>query len=131
MDWQDAKAWALRHWPDIDIYDESKLPYIVKRHQEKLGGNIFCTAISMDHTDKPIFFVVIHSKRDPLSTPHKYRRFPESKLALKCRELLFSHDGDKELAEKTKFTTIADPWDEAYCVSPSCCLSPNSKSERT
>lgn len=115
MSWGDAKAWALRHWPDIDIYDESRLPYIVKCHQRKLGGNLLCIATSVNA--ESIFFVVIHSKRDPLSTPHKHRRFPETKLALKCKESIFSHEGDKELAEKTKFTTVADPWKECYYVS--------------
>ncbi|KAN0085719.1 hypothetical protein V8E55_006853 [Tylopilus felleus] len=110
MSWPDAKAWALRHWPDIDIYDERKLPYIVERHQRIIGGNMECIAASINA--EPIFFVVIRSKRDPLSTPHKYRRFPEGMLALKCKKFLFSHEGDKELAEKTQYTTIADPWRE-------------------
>jgi hypothetical protein len=127
MSWADAKAWALRHWPDIDIYDESKLPYIVKRHDRLLGGNLLCIAVSINA--EPIFFVVIHSKRDPLCSPHKYWRFPETKLALKCKESLFDHEGDKELAEKTKFTTVADPWREYYHVSPPSVLIHKHKSE--
>ena len=128
MSWPDAKAWALRHWPDIDIYDERKLPYIVERHQRIIGGNMECIAASINA--EPIFFVVIRSKRDPLSTPHKYRRFPEGMLALKCKKFLFSHEGDKELAEKTQYTTIADPWREWSLVSPCfCSQSTNPKSQ--
>ncbi|KAF8547787.1 hypothetical protein OG21DRAFT_847933 [Imleria badia] len=110
MSWLDARAWALRHWPDIDIYDERKLPYIVERHQRMLGGNMMCIAVSINA--EAIFFIVLRSKRDPLSTPHKYRKFAESEYTLKCKELIFNHEGDKELAEKTQYTTIADPWKE-------------------
>ena len=113
MSWADAKAWALRHWPDINIYNEGILPLIVETHQIKLGGRMTCIPFHPDKSkNELIFFIVIRTKQDPLSTPYKHRQFREGNLALKCKELIFGHEGDKELTKKSQFTTIAGPWKE-------------------
>lgn len=113
----DAKVWALRHWPDMDIYDDRLLPGIISRYHKSRGGNVGCIAVNLKDGPGLVCFFVIYSKHDPLSTPLKYRQFPEGKLALKCKELLFNHEEDEELANKVQFMTVADPYDEYYKVS--------------
>ena len=115
--YSDAKVWALRHWPDINIYDELKLPVIISRYHKSRGGNVGCIGVNLEDGPGLVCFFVIYSKHDPQSTPLKYRQFPEGKLASRCKELLFSHEDDKELAEKVQFMTVADPYQDYYKVS--------------
>jgi len=110
MAWNDAKSWALRHWPDMDIYDNKRLAHIIERYHKLQGRRIACVPVAVNKESTLLF--VVYSKNDPPSTPHKHRRFPETELALKYKTQLFNHEGDKELAEKSQFTTIADPFKE-------------------
>ncbi|KAF8121134.1 hypothetical protein EV363DRAFT_1458287 [Boletus edulis] len=75
-------------------------------------------AVNMKDGPGLVCFFVIYSKRDPLSTPLTYRRFPEGKLALKVKGFLFNHEDDKELSEKVQFTTVADPYGDYYQFRP-------------
>lgn len=115
----DAKVWALRHWPDIDIYDDLKIPSIISRYHNHRGGNLVCHGVNLKEgpIQGLVCFMVIYQKHDPLSTPLKYRKFPEGRLALKFKGLLFSHEDDRGLAEKVQFMTVADPYQDYYDVS--------------
>ncbi|KAF8553542.1 hypothetical protein OG21DRAFT_1219629 [Imleria badia] len=97
--YSDAKVWALRHWPDINIYDDLSLPVIISRYHKSRGGNVECIGVNL--------------KEGPGLV-----EFPEGKLALRCKGLLFNHEDDKELAQKVQFMTVADPFQDYYKFRP-------------
>ena len=107
----------MRHWrADMDIHDDKLLPGIVSRYHKKRGGNVGCTALNFEDGPGLGCFFAVYSKEDPLSARFKHRRLPEGKLALRCKELLFNHEDDKEPTEKVQSMTVADHYDEYYKV---------------
>lgn len=110
MLWDEAKVWALRHWPDMNIFNHNQLAYIIETYHQHRGRSMTCIPVEIDKESCILF--VVYSKYDRISTPRKHRQFSEGEQALKYKANLFTHEEDKELAEKSQFTTVADPFGE-------------------
>jgi hypothetical protein len=109
VSWEDTHAWALRRWPDINIYNESLVPNIINRYSREHGGNINCLAIYIKEVSMCIF--ITHEKLDPTATRYRHKYFRESEQAVKHKEYLFPNEADKDIG---KFMTICDPYERGY-----------------
>ncbi|KNZ77988.1 hypothetical protein J132_02631 [Termitomyces sp. J132] len=105
LSYQDTMSWARRRYPDIDIYDETLIPYIVRRHNKKLGGKM--SVIPAYHEGKVWCLFLMHYKDDPKAVRGSYENFEEDDGCIWFKHNAFTH---KEDFEKTKFVTIVDPF---------------------
>lgn len=107
---EDARAWAQRHWPNIVFNNDKRLETAlgIMRHNRKLGGNMECILAKVDDAIQCLF--VVHQKQDWGATPTKFKPFRESPIAVKFKTLLFPSEKHGDLAERMKWTTVADPF---------------------
>jgi len=108
MSFTDAKAWALRNWPDMNIYEDVELPLIIAQYHRKRGVRFTCITVSIN--DEAVVFFPRSSIEDPESTIYKYKQLIETDKARNFKAWLFQREWDKELAKKTKWTTVVDPY---------------------
>jgi len=108
MTFPDAKAWALRNWPDMNIYDDEELPNIIACYHRIRTFDFRCITVEVD--DDLVVFFPLFAEKDPRSTPYAYKELPETEGGLRFKAWLFKNQWDSELAAKTKWTTVADPY---------------------
>ncbi|KAG6862569.1 hypothetical protein C0995_000117 [Termitomyces sp. Mi166 len=88
----DAKAWASRRFPGIDIYDESIIPYIIDRHNRSIGSKNL-------------------SENDPTAASGHFDEFDEDADVKLFKKQVFKRG---EFYEKAEFVTIIDPYNKGY-----------------
>ncbi|KNZ72578.1 hypothetical protein J132_02579 [Termitomyces sp. J132] len=105
LSYEDTVAWARRRYPGIDIYDENLIPYIAKRHNRKLGGEM--TILSAYQGGEVWCLFLMHYKDDPNAVRGSYEKFEEDEGCIRFKHNAFTHQED---FEKAKFVTIVDPF---------------------
>ncbi|KAG6870086.1 hypothetical protein C0992_001061, partial [Termitomyces sp. T32_za158] len=95
MSYADAKAWALHRYPDINIYNENTLPFIIEQHNKALGGeNLECIAVAREGQVWCIF--VTHEEDDPTATRMRFDLFPMDDYAKLYGQMVFPRREDRE-----------------------------------
>ncbi|KAH0578708.1 hypothetical protein H2248_003836 [Termitomyces sp. 'cryptogamus'] len=105
LGYQDTASWARRRSPDINIYDETLIPDIVRRHNKRLGGKM--SVVPAYHEGRVWYLFLMHYKDDPKAVRGACENFEEDEGCI-----WFKHNAfiQKEDFEKVRFLTIVDPF---------------------
>ncbi|KAG6888524.1 hypothetical protein C0995_007636 [Termitomyces sp. Mi166 len=113
MTFEDAKAWALRRYPGINIYDDDLIPHIIQTDNNKLEDSPQkLTFISCLKNRYCFVIFVTHLVDDPTATVARFKRFRPSEADMKFKETFFPGEEAREF--NAVFATICDPDNRGY-----------------